>query len=211
MVYHITVWRSHMNYASAPEERPCVGANSTESLETDITETLVIKHRDLIGRIRDLEARANQVDEEYRARRNDLQARKKPLEEALFHIEALLRISGRETSAEPTTSDGQSLAFEVRNPSVTEAAFAILQKKHQPLHYREITEMLQDKGIHIPGKNPAATLLSRMSRDKRFRRGNKRGVYVLKGWRATSSSRNSGRKRKSGVMRKRTRKARAKR
>jgi len=200
-----------MNHVSVPEERPCVGVNTTESIETDITKTLVIKRRGLIARIKDLEARVNQVDEEYRARRDDLQARKKPLEEALFHIEALLRIGGQETTAESTSSDEQSVALEVRNLSVTEAAFAILQKKHQPLHYREITKMLQDKGIHIPGKNPAATLLSRMSRDKRFRRGNKRGVYILKGWRATSSSANSGKKRKSGDMRKHAQKAGAKR
>lgn len=200
-----------MNHISVPEERPYVGVNTTESIETDITRALVIRRRNLITRIKDLEARVNQVDEEYRARRDDLQARKKPLEEALFHIEALLRIGGQETTAESTSSDEQSVALEARNLSVTEAAFAILQKKHHPLHYREITKMLQDKGIHIPGKNPAATLLSRMSRDKRFRRGNKRGVYILKGWRATSSSANSGKKRKSGDMRKHAQKAGAKR
>ena len=57
---------------------------------------------------------------------------------------------------------------ELLSASVT-AVMEVLQESG-PLHYRKIYEKVADAGITIPGKDPAATLLSRFSRDPRVER-----------------------------------------
>ena len=48
------------------------------------------------------------------------------------------------------------------------------------IHYRDLAKIIQAKNIVIPGKDAAATLLTRISRDRRFKRTKKRGIYALK-------------------------------
>ena len=55
------------------------------------------------------------------------------------------------------------------------------QGNKSPVHYNNITQALMSKGILIPGKNPAANLLSHISRDQRFVRTSP-GTYGLKEW-----------------------------
>jgi len=50
-----------------------------------------------------------------------------------------------------------------------DAVMNVLQE-HGPLHYREIYTKVAEAGVIIPGKDPAATLLSRFSRDPRVER-----------------------------------------
>jgi hypothetical protein len=49
------------------------------------------------------------------------------------------------------------------------------------MHYREIARQLREQHVLVAGKDPAATLLSGMARDARFRRAKKRGMYRLSG------------------------------
>lgn len=48
------------------------------------------------------------------------------------------------------------------------------------MHYTKIMEKLNERGFFIGGKNPTQNLLSYLSRDDRFVRGEKRGEYRLK-------------------------------
>lgn len=61
------------------------------------------------------------------------------------------------------------------------ATAEILAAKNGPIHYRELAELLASKGVYVPGRDPAANLLSHMSRDSRFRRF-ERGTYGLQHW-----------------------------
>ena len=57
-----------------------------------------------------------------------------------------------------------------------DAVVEILQQSKQPLHYRVIYDAVSAQGIEVTGKDPAAVLLARFSRDPRLERiGN--GVY----------------------------------
>jgi Asp-tRNA(Asn)/Glu-tRNA(Gln) amidotransferase C subunit len=118
----------------------------------------------------------SQINEEYSTKIKQLENLKKPWEEVLTHIEALLKIDNHNVNTQATTEVARSV-------SITDAAFNLLQQIHEPTHYKEITKKLQDDNVHVPGKNPSATLLSRISRDKRFKRAKKRGVYALSMWR----------------------------
>jgi hypothetical protein len=62
-------------------------------------------------------------------------------------------------------------------------AFAadVLNSKGSPIHYKAMAEILSTKGVYVPGRDPAANLLSHMSRDSRFRRF-ARGTYGLQHW-----------------------------
>ncbi|UCG84347.1 MAG: winged helix-turn-helix domain-containing protein [Dehalococcoidia bacterium] len=146
--------------------------------QTDMQDALLLKRADLTRGLKELDAVIAQLREEYTLRLEQLQAQKKPLEDALYHVEALLRFEGCQTSAIPPI---------IENISITDAAFNLLEEIQQPLHYKEIAAILQDRNIYIPGVNPAATLLSRMSRDNRFKRTKKRGTYALSTWRVRST------------------------
>ena len=153
------------------------------AVEQSVAQTLFAKRDDLIQKLQEIENSIIKINEEYSSKLNELQWRRKPLEEALFHIEALLKLDGHKIDRNATSKLVATATIVRPNTSITDAAFTLLQRIHQPTHYKEITKKLQDDNVHIPGKNSSATLLSRISRDKRFKRAKERGVYALSAWR----------------------------
>lgn len=138
--------------------------------------------------IRDIEGLNNSIEKvrlEYTAHVEKLHNEKKTLEDALLHIEALLKFEGYC----PNEGRANSGIAKLQQSSITDAAYELLIDLHKPMHYREITLKLQEKGFSILGKDPAAILLSRMNRDKRFKRTEKRGVYALSTWRIRTAKR----------------------
>jgi len=166
------------------------------TVEQSIAQTLLAKRDDLIMKLREVENSIIQVNEEYSSKLNELQVRKNPLEEALFHIEALLKLDGHRIDRNVTSKLVDTATIVTPSISITDAAFMLLKQAHQPTHYQEITKKLQENDVHIPGKNPSATLLSRISRDKRFKRTKKRGIYALSIWRIKKKSSKPKKKRK---------------
>jgi hypothetical protein len=119
------------------------------------------------------------VHKEYSQRLDELQVQKRPLVEALHHIEALLRLEGHD--ATPSEYAGGARSSISAAASITDAAVSLLEELQQPLHYKDIAALLRGGNVYIPGRDPAATLLSRMSRDARFER-TQRGTYRLSAW-----------------------------
>jgi hypothetical protein len=161
--------------------------NSLPKVQTDVKEALFLKRAELTRELKELDAIISRVQQEYSLRLEQLLVQKKPLEDALYHVEALLRFEG------PSTKDSSNIGHVSTTPaviartSVTDAVLNLLEELHQPMHYKHIAVKLQERSTYIPGKNPAATLLSRMSRDKRFKRTKKRGMYALSTWRVRSA------------------------
>ena len=153
----------------------------------EIAQVLLTSRDDIVSEMGKIDNLISQRNEEIRL----LQNRKKPWEEVLAHIEALLKIDNHRNGKQAITEVASCV-------SITDAAFALLQRLHSPTHYKEIAKKLQEDNVHIPGKNPSATLLSRISRDKRFKRAKKRGEYALSVWRIRKKSLKSGKRRKSG-------------
>lgn len=64
---------------------------------------------------------------------------------------------------------------------IDDAIADILDANGSKLHYREIFQRLQTKGIHVPGKNPASNTGAHLSLDSRFvKRGD--GMWGLSKW-----------------------------
>jgi len=69
------------------------------------------------------------------------------------------------------------------NKSYSDLAYELLSEldSNEPRHYRDLYKIFVAKGIPISGKDPAANLLTHISRDNRFVRVAP-GTYALKEW-----------------------------
>ena len=67
--------------------------------------------------------------------------------------------------------------------SIADSAYYFLKQKNEktPIHYQDIYTGILSLGKFVPGKNPAANLLTHISRDKRFVRPTS-GTYGLSEW-----------------------------
>jgi hypothetical protein len=147
----------------------------------DMKAVLTAKQADLIAQLKELDASIRRVTDEYTALLEKLQTEKRPLEDALHHVTALLRFEDQR--GEGRSSDESIVLTSQARGSITDAAASLLEERDRPMHFKDIAAALQRRNVYIRGKNPAATLLSRMCRDDRFRRTEKRGVYALSAWR----------------------------
>lgn len=161
--------------------------NSASEIRPDLKEALWHRLVELTGQLKELDATILRVQEEYLLRLEQLQAQKKPLEDALNHVKALLQFESQYQKIEPGSGTYGPTTIIDKTSSITDAAFNLLEEQHQPMHYKYIAAKLQERNAYIPGKNPAATLLTRMSRDSRFKRTRKRGIYVLSSWRGRTT------------------------
>ena len=93
----------------------------------------------------------------------------------LSNIEELLELEVAETPGAVSERRAGFARF-------VDVAHEVLSSENGPLHYREIAKRVADRGVRVPGKDPAATLLTAMTRDVRFGRGAKRGLYGLTEW-----------------------------
>ncbi len=144
----------------------------------NIEEVLLPKRESLMRELKQLDSIISQIQDEYSKKLEQLQEQKRPFQEALRHVEALLKLEGWSMAANPDANATNNTGA----TSAIDAAFSLLEELHQPMHYKEIVEKLHERRIYIAGKDPAATLLSKMSRDTRFKR-TKRGTYALSSWR----------------------------
>jgi len=170
-------------------------------IQQDMISALLNRRERLRDELETLDAKAKALQQEYSHKLEEIQASKKPVEEALNHVDALLRFEGyflNSNQAQNSTGEAEAARVEM---SITDAAFRLLEELHKPIHYRDIALKLQERNIYIPGKNPAATLLSRINRDKRFKRAASRGVYGLSTWRIRSQSKKRAKSRRPKVRR----------
>lgn len=150
----------------------------------DLKPGLLRKRKVILEELRSLEDDIQNKKNEYEAWMKEIQRKKKPLEEALLHIEALIGIEDGVSVAEGEEGIIDNKDVEATTTiSPTDAAFNLLKKLHKPMHYRDIASALHKRNVYIPGSNPPATLLTRLSRDNRFKRTTKRGIYILSTWR----------------------------
>lgn len=160
---------------------------ASESSKPNVQQALMVRRESLAKEIEGLTEVISQKQAEYTANIEKLQTKKRNLEEALQHVVALLKFEGY--ASETNRLDNMGITNDAEPESLTDAAFKLLTELHEPLHYKEITSKLQEKAIRIPGKDSAATLLSRINRDSRFKRTKRRGVYALSTWRIRETKR----------------------
>ena len=146
-----------------------------------LRKVLLDRRRDHIETLEKIDAEITQLQTELSRRIEDARIRRQPIDEALNHLEALLQIEGWSESEEGKVHYAQVPGGNGKIP--IEAAYDLLSTVGKPLHYRELAQEISKSGVYLAGKDPAATLLSKMSRDARFRRAPERGNYGLASWR----------------------------
>lgn len=142
--------------------------------------------------LRDAEAELGRL----RAQRVELDRAERLASEKVAHLRALVELeAGRADAAEPTTEPAE-LSFsdlvprEPRGPRPhasggspsemrPEDIAAEVLSERGPLHYRDLWDEVARRGGNIVSDNPAAVLLTRISRDDRFAKDQGRGVYRL--------------------------------
>ncbi|MDD9957129.1 MAG: winged helix-turn-helix domain-containing protein [Anaerolineaceae bacterium] len=93
----------------------------------------------------------------------------------ISHLEGVLELSG--------TSETNSLpvARKASYDEVCDLVEQILAEKHKnPVHYRELADEVQLRGVKLGGKDPASTLVAMISKEPRFVRPTSRGFYALR-------------------------------
>jgi len=154
-----------------------------ENAQIQIRDVLLAKRQALLEELQNIDLAISKLKEKVSKEIEELEKNKKFPEEVLHHIDALLKLEGivLDNLKNKSVTYG---AFALNDgSSITNAVFTLLEKMHKPMHYKDLTKKIQGKGISIPGKNPSATLLSRINRDERFKRTGKRGTYALATWR----------------------------
>lgn len=145
---------------------------------------------ELLSRHRELSAESDRDAKEAQ----DLMAGVAKKKRTIEALEELIRIEGGQVPQEA----GPVVAFpkpRLGTP-ITEAAYAILDERGQPIHYQALAREVQTHGVAIGGQNPANTMLAHLSRDERFYRPN-RGTYALREW--DPKARSVGVRRKKGA------------
>ena len=146
-----------------------------------LRKVLLDRRRDHIETLETIDAEITQLQAELSRRIEDARIRRQPIDEALNHLEALLQIEGWSEGEEGKVHYAQVPGGNGKIP--IETAYDLLSTVGKPLHYRELAQEISKSGVYLAGKDPAATLLSKMSRDARFRRAPERGNYGLASWR----------------------------
>jgi uncharacterized protein YigA (DUF484 family) len=128
--------------------------------------------------VANFEAKARQ-DAELHAELADIKRR-------VDHATELLKLAGGETIAESVAAPTAGPPIQLHpTPALTEgtrlaaAAYDVLMGAKQPMHYRELTRAMQDRGVVIGGRDPSNNVIASMSRDPRFYRP-RRGTYFLR-------------------------------
>jgi hypothetical protein len=163
-----------------------------------VKDVLLLKRKEFSKDLDKIDLEILNLKEECSKKIGQLLLKKKPAVEGMNHIDALLKIEGIKTNEITNGSELQNESMLNVRSSITDAVFNFLEEVHKPLHYLELTKKMQEKDVFIPGKNPSATLLSRINRDKRFKRTARRGTYALATWRVRSGKtrRRKGKKKK---------------
>ncbi len=112
------------------------------------------------------------------------------LEKQANNIIELLNIEGISNDLERIPSLGSG--------RISDTAYKFLTKSKDktPTHYKELANQIMASGVGIPGKDPAANLLTHLNRDNRFVRVAP-GTYGLEEWGLTPMAKKKKRRKKT--------------
>ena len=102
-----------------------------------------------------------------------LVGRRRELEERARALDAVMASYGQQNWSDGARREEGRVS---RKDSFMDVAWEILQTWGS-LHYEALLARVTERGVEVPGRNPAANLVAHMSRDKRFKRVG-RGTYA---------------------------------
>ena len=97
------------------------------------------------------------------------------LQKSIENLVDLLKVEGFQVNSQIEKASSNATISELAHD------YLMSQGNKQPRHYMDIYKAIISSGKQIPGKNPAANLLTHMIRDERFVRISS-GTYGLSEW-----------------------------
>ena len=139
-----------------------------------------------------LSSRFDELTNEISAEKEKAQRILDGIQDTEKQMEYLVRL----LDAEGVSLDGRGEEF-LTQRSLADIAYEELDKRpeKEPIHYKELANLILANGHQIPGKNPAANLITHIGRDTRFVRTG-RGIYGLTEWGVKPMKRRTRRRRK---------------
>ena len=132
--------------------------------------------------LRDKRAEVLADIEGLRAQASELAGRLAAKEGQLRNLDDLLSLETGNPEARQDTDATAQRTQSAKTQRFTDAAVEILAERGSPIHYLELTKLLGERGVYVPGKEPGANLIAHMLRDERFTRAPARGTYGLAAW-----------------------------
>jgi hypothetical protein len=124
-----------------------------------------------------LEARRRELEQQIAS----LEADKEAVSFRLVHVNALIREPDIEAAGEDEQANVERFESSGDVSDPLEIAYSILEERGaEPIYYRELAELVRQKGGELEGADPAMTLVSRLVTDDRFIRPFRRGWYALR-------------------------------
>lgn len=150
--------------------------------------------------LRDKRAEVLADIEGLRAQASEVAGRLAAKEGQLRNLDDLLMLETGHPDARPESAATGPRPQSTKTQRFTDAAVEILAERGEPIHYLELTRLLGDGGVYVPGKEPGANLIAHMLRDDRFTRAPARGTYGLAEWPGMREA-SQGSRRTRGVRR----------
>lgn len=105
-----------------------------------------------------------------------LQNRQAKVAQLIAHLEGVLELSDVEH-----TSATMPVLRQAHYSEICDLVEKILaERRKKPMHFRELADEVQRRGIELGGADPGRTLVAKMVWDPRFVRPTKRGFYALR-------------------------------
>lgn len=67
----------------------------------------------------------------------------------------------------------------IKGTKLCDLVYSILIENQTPLHFKDILSQINNKGFIVNGKDAGLNLVAHLSKDKRFKREDKRGFYSI--------------------------------
>lgn len=123
-------------------------------------------------KLKELKAESQELGKEIEERQNRV-AKNAQL---ITHLEGILDLSSNEQESSSPPLLRKASYREVSD--LVEKILAECGKK--PVHYRELADEVQRRGVELGGADPARTLVAKISKEPRFVRPVSRGFYALR-------------------------------
>jgi len=124
-----------------------------------------------------LEAKRNELEQEISQLKSEMEA----VSFRLGHVTALLRGPEMKEVGEERKLGSQETETAEESADPVEIAYRYLEEHGaEPVYYRELADVVKERGGELEGTDPAITLVSRLVADNRFVRPFRRGWYALR-------------------------------
>ncbi len=104
------------------------------------------------------------------------QIRQTKIAQMITHLDGILKLSGDEQKP-----DDKPTLRRANYKEICDLVAQILaERQKQPVHYRELADEVQRRGIELGGADPGRTLVAKLVWDSRFIRPKQKGYYALR-------------------------------